>query len=173
MAECCFLASARGYPSLASQRAVTEAARTCGAAMSPRPLLPFTPSTTFSHRDIEQRVGPRSPRTPRLDAAFSAVPMRGVVLPGRFSVGPRDFSRFEQMSAWNTAAQKPAPHPARSPAPAQARGGLPALASPGQPSGPYRASRSVTRALHLVGTIEPCSPPRTYMSYHSGAQVHK
>ena len=69
--------------------------RTCAAAMSPRPLLPFTPSTTFSHRDIEQRVGPRSPRTPRLDAAFSAVPMRGVVLPGRFSVGPRDFSRFE------------------------------------------------------------------------------
>ena len=60
-----------------------------------RPLLPFTPSTTFSHRDIEQGVG-RSPRTPRLDAAFLAVPMRGVVLPGRFSTSPRDFSRFEQ-----------------------------------------------------------------------------
>ena len=60
-----------------------------------RPLLPFTPSTTFSHRDVEQGVGTRSPRTPRLDAAFLAVPMRGVVLPGRFSTSPRDFSRFE------------------------------------------------------------------------------
>jgi hypothetical protein len=66
-----------------------------------RPLLPFTPSTTFSYRDIEQGVGPRSPRTPRLDAAFSAVPpMQGVVLPGRFSTLPLvAFSRFEHKPA--------------------------------------------------------------------------
>ena len=137
--------------------------------MSPRPLLPFTPSTKFSHRDIEQRVGPRSPRTPRLDAVFSAVPMRGVVLPmrgvvlpGRFSVGPRDFSRFEHMSAWNTAAQRPAPHRARSPAPAQARGGLPAPDRLGQPSG--RDGPGAWPVLSTAHVHELLTPGHRYIS---------
>ena len=146
----------RGITWMPPRGKAVQSAGTCGVAMpSLRPLLPFTPSTTFSHRDIEQGVGPRSPRTPRLDAAFSAVPMQGVVLPGRFS-STSTFSRFEHTTTWNTAVQSLLP--TRLPRHASVRssaGRPPTLSQPW----PASASLGQPRPIRLAGHAGRCSRP--------------